>query len=173
MMGVMGAGPMRAAATGVSVCRLVVLALTLAGIVAMHGLASTNAAGQHRMTLDVTVTSAHRDTPPMIPAPVHRNTPIGTPPVHAVPPVHAAPADTLAPSGDNLTPAPDKQHERHELMAACVVILLGLLAALVLPLLRIYRGLDEILTATRRWSTAAAARAPPQPLFLSLCVFRN
>jgi hypothetical protein len=158
---------MRAAAAGVSVCRFVLLALTLAGIVAMHGLASCDAVGQHRMAPDVTMASGTPETPPMLPVSVHGDTRTG------IPALHAALADMIAPSGDGLVLAPGKQHEGHELMAACVVILLGLLAALVLPLLRTFRGLDGILAATRRWSTGAAARAPPRPLFLSLCVFRN
>ena len=163
----MGAQSTGAAATGFSVCRLVVLGLTLAGIVAMHGLASTDAAGQHQSALDMTMASGTHETPSMLSVPVDGDPPTG------MPAVDAPLADMIAASGGGLVLMPGKQHEGHELMAACVVILLGLLAALVLSLLGIGHGLDRILTPTRCWFSAAAARAPPRPLHLSLCVFRN
>jgi hypothetical protein len=162
----MGARSTRLTATALTVCRLVVLGLTLVGIVAMHGLASTDAAGQHRTPLDVTMTSGTHAAAPIPLVPTHDGPRTGSPPAPAFADLPAAPA-----AGPVLTQG--EQHDGHGLMAACIAILLGMLAALALRVLRVGRGTDKLLTSARRWSRAAAARAPPQPLFLSLCVFRN
>ncbi|GAA1194525.1 hypothetical protein GCM10009608_32470 [Pseudonocardia alaniniphila] len=163
----MGEGAARPAATRLSAWRLIVLAFTLAGIVAMHGLASTDPAGQHQSALDVTMAPGTHE-PPTVPAvPAHGQG------QNAMPAAHAVPVDLLPRLSDDVVLTPGNQHDGHDLMAACLAVLLGLLAAVVLALLRSWRGPDWIANATRRWSTAAAARAPPRPLFLSLCVFRN
>jgi hypothetical protein len=162
----MGARSTGLTATALTVCRLVVLGLTLVGIVAMHGLASTDAAGQHRTPLDVTMTSGTHAAAPIAPEPPHDGPRTDSPSAHAFADMPAAPA-----VGPVLTRG--EQHDGHGLMAACVAILLGMLAALALRVLRVGRGTDALPTTTRRGLRGAAARAPPQRLFLSLCVFRN
>ncbi|WP_433290603.1 hypothetical protein ACQPZQ_45045 [Pseudonocardia sp. CA-142604] len=143
------------------------LAFTLAGIVAMHGLASTDPAGQHQSALDVTMAPGTVEPPavPAVPARGQRQ--------NAMPAAHAAPVDLPTRLSDGVVFTQGNQHDGHDLMAACLAVLLGLLAAVALALVGSWRGSDWMANATRRWSTAAAARAPPRPLFLSLCVFRN
>lgn len=98
----------------------------------------TDATGQHQSALDMTMASGTHETPSMLSVPVGDDTSTG------MPALHVPLADTIAASGGGLVLTPGKQHEGHELMAACVVILLGLLAALVLPFLGTGRGLDRI-----------------------------
>jgi hypothetical protein len=148
-------------ATGLTACRLVVLGLTLVGIVAMHGLASTDAAAQHRTPLDVTMPSGTHAA--LVPS--QGGPPTGGPAApRFVDLLPAPPVDPVLTQGE--------QHDGHDLMAACIAILLGVLA-LALRVLRVGHDTDTLLTTTRRWSRTASARAPPRPLFLSLCVFRN
>jgi len=115
-----------------------VLALTLAGIVAMHGLASTDPAGQHQSALDVTMAPGTHE-PPTVPAvPAHGQR------QNAMPAAHAAPVDLPTRLSDGVVLTPGNQHDGHDLMAECLAVLLGLLATVVLALLRSWRGSDLI-----------------------------
>jgi hypothetical protein len=121
-------------ATGVA--RLVLLALALAGFVAMHGIAATDLGGTHHNPLLAHVTHV----------PAH----------DAVGAAAGSPAE----------------HAGHGVMAGCVFVLLGALAALVL------RALYRVRPAAARtgrapWLPARPpARGPPAPLFITLCVHR-
>ncbi len=133
------------------VLRLVVLALTLAGFVAMHGLASADTGGAHcgapAALLQASVTHTSIDQP------AHHDS--------AITDAHSTQADAPAPSRTS-----------DELMIGCLLALLGTLVAIGLRLLR-GRG-AVIVSAPPRQALAwlRTARGPPDPLFLSLCVFR-
>jgi hypothetical protein len=144
----MGARSPRSTAAATAVGHLVLLALSLTGIVAMHGLASTGADGMHRSTITAAVASGPHGTPKAEPTVGHGGLPAA------------------------MSSAPGEEHDGHELMAGCVAVLLGLLVALALRRLPSGARLTGRFTITVRRSLASAARAPPHPLFLSLCVFR-
>jgi hypothetical protein len=57
-------------------------------------------------------------------------------------------------------------------MTGCLLALLGALAALALRLVRLAAGHTASTPASSASPRQRAARAPPQPLFLSLCVIR-
>ncbi len=118
----------------------------------MHGLATSDGAGQHRSAVGL-VLAPSADHPPM-----------GT----------AAGPDVAMPAHDPARTTVDdtQRHDGHGAMAACVAVLLGLLGVIALRLLRAGAGIGGVRTPFPRRSTAAAARAPPRPRFLSLCVFR-
>jgi hypothetical protein len=63
-------------------------------------------------------------------------------------------------------------HHHHDDMAACAFILLTVLAGVVLHALGVTSGgaIPKLSALVR--SRRAPPRAPPLPLFLSLCVFR-
>ena len=135
------------------VFRLVVLALTLAGFVTMHGFAAADA-GQAHCGLPAALLMTDDDAHPFADQPMghHDNAPVGE---------HGTRAVTPAPSRDS-----------DELMIGCLLALLGTLVAIGLRLL----GGSHIGAASASARQALvwlrAARAPPDPLFLSLCVFR-
>jgi hypothetical protein len=153
--------------TGLTVSRFVVLALSLVGIVAMHGLASDDASGRHCMSFGVTMASEPHSAASIAHVLTQDDVQASGPLTHtALGDVAAVPT-----VGPILTPG--DQDDGHGMMTACVAILLSMLVALALRLLRMGRGADTLRTSTHRWYQAAAARAPPRPLFLSLCVFRT
>jgi hypothetical protein len=145
---------------GVSgVLRLVVLALTLTGFVAMHGVASS-AAGAHcgAPPALVTTSDAHGGA---------YGVPHGLTADHGTTTAVAHLASVGAGVG-----APMPSPNSDDLMVGCLLALLGALMAIGLRLL----GWSGTSTATPGVRRAGAwlrtARAPPNPLFLSLCVFR-
>ncbi|WP_219419646.1 hypothetical protein [Pseudonocardia nigra] len=89
-------------------------------------------------------------------------------------PAGPAPAHTAAAAHDRRAPALTEagHHDGHGVMAGCVVILLGLFVAAALRRLGSGTRPTGPRTPSRRCIASAAARAPPPPLFLSLCVFR-
>jgi hypothetical protein len=126
------------------VVRLVLLALAATGFLAMHGVAATDPVAGHVSPLD-----SHSLMAPAEPA-------------MAMP--DAGP-ETIAWSAD-------AGHHHHDDMAACAFILLTVLAGVVLHALgTTSAGTSRKLSAFTR-SRRAPPRAPPLPLFLSLCVFR-
>ena len=137
------------------VLRLVVLALTLAGFVAMHGVAS--AAG-----------GAHCGAPPAL---------MATTDAHAVAHGSAADHGTTTAMAHRAgigagVGAPVPSPDSDDLMVGCLLALLGALVAIGLRLLG--RSSDNaILNVRQAQAWLRAARAPPDPLFLSLCVFRQ
>jgi hypothetical protein len=126
------------------VVRLVLLALAATGFLAMHGIAATDPVAGHVSPLD-----SHAVIAPVAPSEG----------------MHAAP--TMAP--DSVSPTPGHDHDD---MAACAFILLTVLAGVVLHALGIGAGSTWTNLSTVVWSRRGPARAPPQPIFLSLCVFR-
>jgi hypothetical protein len=136
----------------VGVVRLVLLGLTLAGVVAMHGLASIDATGVHRSAVGAAVV-------PMVEGPAVT----GKSGRHG-PPAMGEPRTGMAPGAE---------HDGHELMAGCVGVLLGLLAAIGLRVLgRAHGGTDLVAPLVGRL-VRSAPRGPPQPIFLALCVVRR
>ena len=143
------------ARSGWGAFRLIVLALTLVGFVAMHGLASTDGDGTHCDPLHALMSTAHGSVDDM---------------------AGDAPATTAAAHPDLIASVTfsvqSADHDAHELMTGCLLALLGALAALILRLLRVpavqSASTTNLSTPSGQWT----ARAPPHPLFLSLCVFR-
>jgi len=134
------------------VLRLVVLALTLAGFATMHALGSVAGDGKHC------------GSPPalIILADDHGADEMAT--------AHAA----VSTMHDDRTHALASMADRHsdDLTTGCLLALLGALVAIGLRLLRRF-GSDTTSPRVRHASFwLQAARAPPDPLFLSLCVFR-
>jgi hypothetical protein len=136
--------------------RLLVLALTLAGFVAMHGLASAGSDGSHCAPPVALISSAATAAHDM----ADSSTAVATG-VH----VDLASDPTVASVGST-------HGDGDELMAGCLLALLGGLVALVLRLLRMSAEHIPSSSVSSALSRARAARAPPPPLFLSLCVFR-
>jgi hypothetical protein len=131
-------------AIAAGVVRLVLLAMAAAGFLAMHGVAATDPVTGHVSPLD-----SHSMAAPAEPA-------------MAMPDAGHGP---IAWSGD-------AGRHHHDDMAACAFILLTVLAGIVLHALGVASsGMSPGLSALIR-SRRAPPRAPPLPLFLSLCVFR-
>lgn len=139
------------------VLRLVVLALTLAGFVTMHGLAAADAGPAHcglPAALLLTDGDAHPSAHPSAHQPMghHDNALVGE---------HGMRAAAPAPARDS-----------DELMIGCLLALLGTLAAIGLRLVSGPHAGTASASARRALAWLRPARAPPDPLFLSLCVFR-
>ena len=125
------------------VVRLVLLALAATGFLAMHGVAATDPVAGHVSPLD-----AHSMVAPVEPAAA----------------MHDATSEMSSGSGA-------ASHD-HDDMAACAFVLLTVLAGVVLHALGIASGGTYASLSTFIWSSRAPPRAPPLPIFLSLCVFR-
>ena len=124
--------------------RLVLLAMAATGFLAMHGVAATDPVAGHVSPLD-----SHSLMAPAEPTMV----------------MPAGGVETVARSGD-------ASHQHHDDVAACAFILLTVLAGIVLHATGAAPGgTSPGLSALFR-SRWAPPRAPPLPLFLSLCVFR-
>jgi hypothetical protein len=126
--------------------RLLLVVAALAGFLAMHGLAATDSAGAHHLGSAV----APHDMESTTPAAMAQG---------AVAPVLGA------------TPAKDPaQHDAA--MAGCVFILLALAGAIALRALWVTAARSTSVGSAGRASSHGPARAPPCPVFVSLCVFR-
>jgi hypothetical protein len=126
------------------VVRLLLIALAATGFLAMHGVAATDPVAGHVSPLD-----SHS---------------LVAPAEHAMAMPEAGP-EPVAWSGE-------AGHHQHDDLAACAFILLTVLAGIVLHALGMRSaGTSSTLSALTR-SRRAPPRAPPLPLFLSLCVFR-
>jgi hypothetical protein len=129
-------------ALAAGVVRLVLLVVAGTGFLAMHGAAATDPVAGHVSPLD-----SHSMVAPAVEMPSD-----------AAPGVNAR-------SGE-------AGHHHHDDMAACAFILLTVLAGVVLHALGVASpGTSPALSALVR-SWRAPPRAPPLPIFLSLCVFR-
>jgi hypothetical protein len=152
----------------VAVIRLVVVAMSLAGIVAMHGLSVPDMGGSHCGP----VTSASD--------PGHSAAALSA--ATAVSGARQDPTGRLMAAGagvpalrDNSVPefGPTARHADCAAMASCVAILLGLIGLAALHRLLVGRRTARALTGFRFAFATAPGRAPPQPIFLFLCVFRT
>lgn len=157
-----------------ALARLVVVAVSLAGIIAMHGLAVADHAGLHQSP----ITSAgdpgtrHMDDSGGTNGPDDRATaPAARPDLDLHQRVSDA-GDSGA-VGDTAVVEPAGKGMDHLAMASCVAVLLSLVGLAVLGLRRINRSGHEPMTMIRRGFAATSARAPPKPIFLLLCVFRT
>jgi hypothetical protein len=127
--------------------RLLLVVAALAGFLLMHGLAATDPAGAHHLGGAVTGGGTHHDA-------------------GAMPAVAGIDA-----TGPHAAPAPH-QGSHDSVMAGCVFVLLALAGALVLSLWRIRSRPGGTARSAGTARGAVVARAPPCPLFVSLCVFR-
>lgn len=132
-----------------------VLALTLTGFVAMHGLASAGGGEAHcgSPAALLLATDAHGSDGAVDQPTAHHDS-------------------TLVDDHHTRAEAPTPSHGSDELMVGC---LLALLATLVAIGLRLLGGRDAVVVSALARPALAwlrTARAPPDPLFLSLCVFR-
>lgn len=134
------------------VFRLVVLALTLAGFVTMHGLAAADAGPAHCGLPAALLLTGDDHTVMDQPVAHHDGALVGE---------HGTRAAAPAPARDS-----------HELMIGCLLALLGTLAAIGLRLLGGPHAGTALASVRQALAWLRAARAPPDPLFLSLCVFR-
>jgi hypothetical protein len=134
--------------------RLVVLALTLVGFAALHAFGSVAGDGTHCGSAPALAMVAN---------------PHGT--AESSSADHHAPAVTRHNEGVRADATPPG-HDSDNATAGCLLALIGALALIGLRLLRRF-GIDTTPPQLRHASTwLHAARAPPGPLFLSLCVFR-
>jgi hypothetical protein len=125
------------------VARLVLLTLAVAGFLAMHGVATTDAAGRHHSPASLAVVAGHEDS--------------------------------MSPEASGVAASPlqctGECHD-HVMVAGCVFVLISALTGIALHVLHGRLGamssalLRSLVPGQRR------SRAPPRPIFLSLCVFR-
>ena len=140
--------------------RLVVLALTLVGFAALHAFGSIAGDGAHCGSAPAVmmVAESHNVTE-------SHNTAWSSLPDH-----HAATSATHDESAPAAARTPG--HSSDDVTTGCLLALLGALVLIGLRRLRRF-GIDT--TSPRvpnAFAWLRAARAPPGPLFLSLCVFR-
>ena len=134
------------------VARLVLIAAALVGFLAMHGFDVTTTTGLHH-TPALAATGSGADGPMVMP---------GT---------GAALQD--APDRSMTAAEPGKQDGGHDAaMAGCVFVLLALAGGLVLRALRVGVATAAPIGSVLRAPGRVPARAPPCPVFVSLCVFR-
>ena len=149
---------------GVSgVLRLIGLALALTGFVAMHGVASS-ASGAHCGAPSALLAASDAQ------GGAHGVTD-GSTAGHGTSTAVAhfvGVGAGVAASLDAPVPSPDSD----DLMVGCLLALLGALVAIGLRLLGWSGTTTAPLGVRRTGAWLRAARAPPNPLFLSLCVFR-
>ncbi|GAA1294531.1 hypothetical protein GCM10009609_74860 [Pseudonocardia aurantiaca] len=126
--------------------RLLLVVAALAGFFAMHGLAATDSAGAHHLGSVVAQHDAHDAMPA------------------------ADEHGAIAPVFGTATAQDPAQHDAA--MVGCVFTLLALAGAIALRALWLTAA--QITSATRSGPMLShgPARAPPCPVFVSLCVFR-
>jgi hypothetical protein len=122
--------------------RIVLLAMAATGFLAMHGVAATDPVAGHVSPLD-----SHSLVAPVMEMPLD-----------------AGPGPDARPG--------DPGHHQHDDLAACAFILLTVLAGIVLHALGVAPASTSPSRSAFVRSRRAPPRAPPLPLFLSLCVFR-
>lgn len=131
------------------VARVVLVAAALVGFLAMHGFAMTDGAGSHHA---VTVAS-HNPVPTEL--------------------THSGPASAADATPDVTSTGSEDRPLHESVMAGCLFVLLALTSGLLRLRLRWITGdLAALRASVRRLPRPAPARAPPCPVFLSLCVFR-
>jgi hypothetical protein len=159
----------------VTAARLVVVALSLAGIVAMHGLSVADVGGVHQspVMLGSAQNAAHASAVADPHAPSD-STAVAVAPADPNGDPMAAVGEGLAlPADPTLSFEPAADGFGHSDIGSCVAILLALVALAILRLRILGRGTGGPPARLVRALAATAARAPPQPIFLFLCVFRN
>jgi hypothetical protein len=124
--------------------RLLLVVAGLTGFLLMHGLAATDSAGAHHVGDASTGRAAAMTSQPD----------------------HLGIAPMAANAGDHDPASHDAA------MAGCVFILLALAGGIVLRALRTSTVSGTAPRSIRRARHDGPARAPPCPVFLSLCVFR-
>jgi hypothetical protein len=129
------------------VARLVLLLITAAGFVAMHGLAATDPVGVRHSPIVVPATSMADPDHAMM-AHAHTSAPVATASDH------------------------DCGHSGHEMATACLFVLLSAPVTVAWYALHAGLGSDGAAVLRAVWRRHRLARAPPRPIFLSLCVFR-
>lgn len=148
--------------------RLVVLALTLAGFVAMHGLAPAAPGAAHCGSPAALLLAGGAHPADAHPPGAHAHPPgahaADQPAAHRDRPVVGTPGTGVG--------APEPSHPSDELVVGCLLALLTTLVALGMRLVG-GRGVAVVAAPARQaLSRSRTARAPPDPLFLSLCVLR-
>jgi hypothetical protein len=134
----------------VGVARLVLLTLAAAGFIAMHGVSATDPGGAHHNPMNVSATIEHAG-----PSPAE----------------HAG-RDTAAQMPTALRLFAPGEDDGHGLMAACLFVLLSVLAGVTLHALLGRGGVGALNRPRPMGGGHRRSRAPPQPIFLTLCVFR-
>jgi hypothetical protein len=131
-------------ASGMARLLLVVAALT--GFLAMHGLATTDAAGAHHLGS----ISVQHDAGVAVPG--------------------ASSHDAMATEAEA---APEQEPAQHDaVMAGCVFVLLAVAGTLALRALWVTAARCASARTVLRALSHGPARAPPCPVFVFLCVFR-
>jgi hypothetical protein len=134
----------------VGAARLLLLVLAAAGFVAMHGVAATDPGGAHHDPMSVSATVEHSG-----PSATDHAEPDASVPMAMAPLL--------------VTPGPD---DGHGLMAACVFVLFSVLGGVALYALSGHLGASAPDPRRSLGDGDRRSRAPPKPIFLSLCVFR-
>jgi hypothetical protein len=127
------------------VVRFTLLMVAAAGFLTMHGVAATDTTGLHHNPMTMSATST-------------------TDPAHAMADPRSAPVTVAS--------TPDGGSDGHNMAAACLFVLLSVLAAVTLRALYKRPGGTERAALRAIWRRRSPARSPPQPVFLVLCVFR-
>lgn len=133
------------------VARLVLLTLAAVGFMAMHGVAATDPAGAHHNPMSVSAAAMEHPCPSLA-----DHAGLATPAPTPGAPLSVAPADC----------------EGHGLMAACLFVLLSTLAGMALHALHGRLGATPPDPTRSGGEGYRRSRAPPKPIFLTLCVFR-
>jgi len=124
--------------------RLMLVVAALVGFLAMHGLAATDAAGAHHLG------SIQHDSGVAVPS-----------------------VDGHDPVAVEAEVAPEPEPAQHDaVMAGCVFVLLALAGGLALRALWVTAARCTSVRTVLRVLSHRPARAPPCPVFISLCVFR-
>lgn len=134
----------------IGVARLALLTLAAAGFLAMHGFAATDPGGAHHNPMNVSVTIEH-------PAPS---------------PADHAGRDTAAPMPTVPLLVAPEDDDGHGLMAACLFVLISVLAGVTLRVFLGRGGVGALNRLRPMRDGHRRSRAPPIPIFLTLCVFR-
>jgi hypothetical protein len=134
----------------VGAARLLLLVLAAVGFVAMHGVAATDPGGAHHDPMSVSATLEH-------PGPSGAD--------------HAE-SDASAPMAMAPLLVAPGQDDGHALMAACVFVLFSVLGGVVLHALSGHLGASPPDPTRSLGVGDRRSRAPPKPIFLTLCVFR-
>ena len=159
-------GPTERSAFGVS--GLVVLFLLLGGFVAMHGVAATTEAGVHHDPI-MALAAADDHMAEQLPA---GNSTAWMAQAQPQLDMQVAAAGSVAPAAAG-TSEGDDTGASHRLMVGCVVVLFGVIAAVVLRLLKPLRTISARALERATLSVQVLPdRPPPRRSPISLCVLR-